>query len=361
MHPLFQPQLVNGVFGDPVLYLESRDEPRALMFDLGDVSGLPPRRLLRLSDVFVSHAHMDHFAGFDHLLRVVLGRKARLVLHGGPGFVDQVGHKLGAYTWNVVHRYGVELQIEGRELGLDGRVRIARYSSRHEFAREDVGRATIAGDVLLDEATFRVRARFVDHGIPCLSFALEEKARLKVMPERLAALGVTTGAWLRELKQAVLAGAPPATPIRMQWRDKDGEHEATRSVGELRELVLDTTAGRHIGYATDLRYTPENVETLAALMAGADPLYIESVFLHADSAHGERKNHLTARQAGHIAWRAGARSIVAFHHSPRYQGREAELAQEAKAAWQGAAKDDDHAGWDAPGCIGTFPLSQAVS
>ena len=60
MPPLFQPQLVNGVFGDPVLYLESRDEPRALMFDLGDVSALPPRRLLRLSDVFVSHAHMDH-------------------------------------------------------------------------------------------------------------------------------------------------------------------------------------------------------------------------------------------------------------------------------------------------------------
>jgi ribonuclease Z len=356
MQPLFQPRLVNGVFGDPVLYLESRDEPRALMFDLGDVSALPPRRLLRLSDVFVSHAHMDHFAGFDHLLRVVLGRKARLVLHGGPGFVEQVGHKLGAYTWNVVHRYDVELQIEVRELGLDGRVRIARYSSRREFAREDVGSCTLEGDVLLDEATFRVRARYVDHGIPCLAFALEEKARLKVMPERLAALGVTTGAWLRELKQAVLTGAPPATPIHMQWRDKDGVHETTRSVGELRELVLDTRAGRRIGYATDLRYTPHNIETLATLMAGADPLYIESVFLHADEAHGERKNHLTARQAGEIARRAGARSLVAFHHSPRYQGREGELAQEAQAAWQGLAGDDHASDADA-GCIGTFPPS----
>ncbi len=309
------------------------------MFDLGDVSALLPRRLLRLSDVFVSHAHMDHFAGFDHLLRVVLGRKAQLVLHGGPGFVDQVGHKLSAYTWNVVHRYHTELRIEVRELGLDRRVRVARYSSLHEFTREDAGGMSIEGDVLLDEATFRVRARFLDHGIPCLAYALEEKARIKVMPERLAALGVTTGAWLRELKQAVLGGAPPATPIRLQWRDKGGEHEMTRTVGELRGLVLDTAPGQRIGYATDLRYTEENVETLAALMAQADPLYIESVFLHADEAHGRRKNHLTARQAGHIARRAGAHTLVLFHHSPRYQGREAELAEEARTAWRERARE----------------------
>lgn len=335
MHPLFQPQLVNGVFGDPVLYLESRDEPRALMFDLGDVSGLLPRRLLRLSDVFVSHAHMDHFAGFDQLLRIVLGRKARLVLHGGPGFADQVGHKLRAYTWNVVHRYETELQIEARELNRDGLVRIACFSSRREFTQEDAGRVRAAGDVLLDEATFRVRARFVDHGIPCLAFALEEKARVRVMPERLAALGVTSGAWLRELKQAVLAGAPPSTPIRVHWRDKEGEHEMTRSVADLRTLVLDTSAGRRIGYATDLRFTEDNIEALCALVGQADPLFIESMFLHADQAHGERKNHLTARQAGQIARRVGARSLVPFHHSPRYQGREAELQAEATAAWMG--------------------------
>jgi ribonuclease Z len=73
------------------------------------------------------------------------------------------------------------------------------------------------------------------------------------------------------------------------------------------------------------------------LLSDIDVLYIESVFLDADAAHGERKNHLTARQAGDIARRVRAKAIVPFHHSPRYQGRGGELAAEAMAAWAGAA------------------------
>ena len=69
--------------GDPGLYVDFRDERRALLFDLGDISVLPPRKLMRLSHIFVTHTHMDHFSGFDHLLRVVLGRKAQVVLFGG--------------------------------------------------------------------------------------------------------------------------------------------------------------------------------------------------------------------------------------------------------------------------------------
>jgi ribonuclease Z len=85
MRPLTEPRLVNDAFGDPAPWVDLRDERRALLFDLGDVGALAPRQLLRLSHVFVSHTHMDHFAGFDALLRVLLGRKPRLVLTGGPG------------------------------------------------------------------------------------------------------------------------------------------------------------------------------------------------------------------------------------------------------------------------------------
>lgn len=336
MHSLFDHRLVNDAFGDPGLYVEFRDQARSLLFDLGELSALRPRHLLRVSHVFVTHTHMDHFAGFDDLLRVVLGRQDRLVVFGGPDFVAQVEHKLRAYTWNVVHRYEIELVLEVCEVMLDGRRRWARFSSRHAFAREDERTIEASGDVLHDEPTFRVRGRFVDHDIPCLSYALEEKGRVRVAPDRLAALGVTTGAWLRELKHAVLTGAAGDTPIRLQWRDRDGEHARTHTVDELRSVVLDTVPGQRVGYVTDLRYTEANVQTLVQLLAGVDLLYIESVFLDADRAHGERKNHLTARQAGEIAHRVGARAIVPFHHSPRYEGRAAELVLEAKAAWAGA-------------------------
>lgn len=336
MRQLFETTLVNDVFGDPALYVDFRDERRALLFDLGDISALPPRKLMRLTHVFVTHTHMDHFAGFDHLLRVVLGRKASLALFGGPNFIDQVEHKLRAYTWNVVHRYDVALRFDVHEIDVDGQRRHARFSSHARFAREACDAATMHDDVLHDEPTFRVRARFVDHDIPCLAYAIEEKAHLQVNKDRLAALGLGTGAWLRELKHAVLSNAPETAPIEVRWRDRAGEHARTRSVAELRDVILDVVDGRRVGYVTDLRHSQSNVVALMQLLAGVDRLFIESVFLDADVAHATHKNHLTARQAGTIARAVGAGAIVPFHFSPRYQGRADALRDEAYAAWSGA-------------------------
>jgi ribonuclease Z len=336
MRCLLEPRLVNDAFGDPGLYVDFRDERRALLFDLGDISALPPRKLLRLSHVFVTHSHMDHFSGFDHLLRVVLGRKPGLVLYGGPGFVAQVEHKLRAYTWNVVHRYEVGLVIEAREVDTDGGGRRACFSSRTGFEREASTAFGPAGDVLHEELAFRVRGCFVDHGLPCLAYAIEEKAHVSVARDRLAALGVSTGAWLADLKRAVLTAAPETTPIPMRWRDRRGEHAMTRSLGELKHLVLNVAPGRRIGYVTDLRHTESNVETLSRLLSGVDLLFIESAFLDADAGHATRKHHLTAGQAGRIARAVGARAVVPFHFSPRYGDRASELVAELRAAWRGA-------------------------
>lgn len=335
MRRLFEARLVNEAFGDPGLYVDFRDARRALLFDLGDISGLAPRKLMRLSHVFVTHAHMDHFAGFDRLLAVVLGRKANLVLFGGPGFIDQVEHKLRAYTWNVVYRYD-ELVLDVCELCTDGGGQQARFSTRTGFVRESSSSFDVEDGIVHDEATFRVRARFVDHDVPCLAYAIDEKAHVNVAKDRLDALGVATGAWLRELKHAVLTGAPDDKPIELRWHDRDGDHAMTREVGELRHLILDVVPGRRIGYATDLRYSQPNVSTLAELFADVDTLFIECVFLDEDAAHGARKNHLTAGQAGHIAHLARAKSVQPFHFSPRYEGRERELVAELNAAWHDA-------------------------
>jgi ribonuclease Z len=335
MRPLFEPAPVNDAFGDPGLYVDFRDERRALLFDLGDVAALPPRKLLRISDIFVTHAHLDHFVGFDHWLRVVLGRKERVRLYGGPGFVDQVGYKLAAYTWNVVHRYDVALQIEAHELAPDGSGRRACFSSLHRFAQEGAEPWSRDGDVVCAEDRFRVRAAFVDHDIPCLAWALEESAHVNVWKNRLAEVGLPTGPWLRQAKRALLAGSPDDTPIDVRWNDHLGAHEKTRPLGELRH-VFELVDGRRIGYVTDLRYTAANLLALEALLSGVDILFIESVFLAADGDHAARKHHLTAAQAGEIARRVGAKAVVPFHFSPRYEGRGDEVQAEVRAAWGGS-------------------------
>jgi ribonuclease Z len=339
MRTTLDPHLVDPTANEPGLVVDVRDERRALLFDVGEIRELSARLLLRVSHVFVTHTHMDHFAGFDYLLALGLGRVRRVVLWGGPRFADQVEHKLRAYTWNVVHRYEVPMTIEAHALEGDGTLTHARFESAAAFVRHDDAPTRADADApLVDEPLFSVRARVVDHEMPVLAFAIEEKAQVRVATDRIHAMGLATGAWLRTLKAAVLAGAPDATAIDLAWVDAGGAHVERRTVGELKPLVLDTVTGRRIGYVTDLRFTEANIAQLERLLADVDLLYIESVFAAAEREHALRKNHLTAPQAGEIARRLRARKVVPFHFSPRYRGGEHLLRAEVMAAWgEGAA------------------------
>jgi ribonuclease Z len=334
MRSIFDAQLLNEPFGDPGVYVDFRFERRAFLFDLGDNAVLPPRKLLRLSHVFVSHTHMDHFIGFDRLVRISVGRKADLAMFGPPGFIDRVEHRLAAYTWDRVDRYDVSLAITATEVAETGPMRSARFDTRHAFAREPLPDGCAPEGVIVDEPDFRVRCALLDHRTPCLGFAIEEKTHVNVWKNRLVEMGYKTGPWLADLKRAALEGQPDDAPVRVWWREAHGEHEETVPLGALKP-ALEFVHGQKLCYVTDVVFHEANVQRIVDLVRGADLLFIESVFLEEDVAHATQKQHLTASQAGRIACAARARSVVPFHFSPRYTDREADLRAELEMALEG--------------------------
>jgi ribonuclease Z len=307
---LVQPRPVNGPFDDPGLFVDFRFGRRALLFDLGDVSALSARELLRVSHVFVSHTHVDHFVGFDRLLRISLHRSQPLHLFGPADFAERVAAKLAAYTWNLLGETSPDFTIEASELVAGRIVRMAAFHAREAFRRKDVEPPELPESVLLEEEDFRVETTVLDHGTPCLAFALQERMRVNVWKDGLAALGLPVGPWLNTAKQAVRRSEPDNTRVTTP--------NGPMPLGGLKESAFRVAPGQRLAYVTDTAGTDENAERIVALARGADQLFIEAVFLEADRELAEANHHLTASMAGSLARRAGASRATPFHFSARY-------------------------------------------
>ena len=327
MRPLIHPSLVNGRFGDPAVYVETQFEKGAILFDLGDISSLPPRKIHRLEHVFVSHAHIDHFIGFDRLLRVLAGREMRLSLYGPKDFISQVEHKLQAYRWNLVDRYACDLIFAVTEIDASLETRTAQFRLKNAFAAEAASGGQLPGGVIVNEPSFRVSTAVLEHRTQCLAFAIEETAHVNVWKNRLEELGLPVGPWLRDLKQAVIANAPDDHPVRI---GSSGNREMP--LGSLRDAVK-IRAGQKIAYVTDVADTADNRAAIIKLVQSADLLFIEAVFAKSDAALAAERAHLTTAAAGEIAREAGVRRVEPFHFSPRYSGEEARMLAEVMAAF----------------------------
>jgi len=332
MKPVFHPALVNDVFGDPAVYVDFLFEKRALLFDLGDLRNLATRKILRIRDVFVSHAHMDHFFGFDWLLRLCLGRDIRIRLFGPAGFLGQVEAKLAGYTWNLVENYDTDFTLDVTEVLSETEARRARFRCRAGFRRENERELTLADGVLLDEENCTVRFSLLDHKIPCLAFALQEKQHVNIWKNRLDDLDLEPGSWLQTFKHAVLNGLPGDTPITAQRR---GQGETTYRLDDLAGTIAHVSAGQKIAYVTDAVYHEANAERIVRLAKDADQFFIEAVFGDELAERAAQKYHLTARQAGGLAHRARVKFPVPFHFSPIYHDRENELREEFERAFRG--------------------------
>lgn len=327
MPPVFHPVLVNPPAGDPGLFIPMLFQRRAIMMDLGDISALSSKDILKISHVFVTHTHMDHFIGFDRLLRVLLGREKEVVLYGPEGFLANLEGKLAGYTWNLVDNYLSCLKLEAVEVGKDTLIR-RQYLSLKKFAPGPLETVRQHQSMLLhDEPAFSVSGQVLDHGIPVLGFSMEEKFTINIRKDAMDRLGLCPGPWLREFKKALYDGVDPDRVIPAP-RGKSGAVSKWR-ISDLREELAIITEGHKIAYICDVGYSRSNCEKIIDLVRGADHLFIEAAFLEKERRHALQKHHLTARQAGKIAAAAGVGRYTLFHFSPRYAGEADKFYNEA--------------------------------
>ncbi len=326
--------LVNGPFQDPALYVALRWQGDALLFDLGRIDRLSPGHCLRLSYVCVSHTHMDHFMGFDQLLRLTLPRDRELTFCGPPGLIDNIRGKLAGYTWNLTASYTLALTVVERHAD---RLVHARFRASTGFAHEPLPDVVAPPDALVDADAFQIATTTLDHRIPCLAFRVGERRHLNVRADVLTARALRPGAWLAALKDAVRAGDEQ---VRITL--PNGE---SLPAGVLARDLIQDQRGQQIAYVVDTRFDPDNGRRVVELARDVDLLYAEARFLDVDRDEAEKRHHLTARQSGFLARIAGARRLEVFHFSPRYQGMAQAFHVEAQAEFRGDTRLEETETW----------------
>ncbi|MCW8963658.1 MAG: MBL fold metallo-hydrolase, partial [Gammaproteobacteria bacterium] len=311
--------LINGVFGDPLLHARFLHQQRGLLFDLGSGERLSARTAHQVTDVFISHAHLDHLSGFVSLMRSRIGEFPPCRLYGPPGLAQHVAGFLQGALWDRVGQNAPRFEV----LEFDGNTlrqfHLQATQSRSQFGEE---RAVQAG-VIHEEAGFCVRAVLLDHkGTSVVAYALEPDRQIQVRKDRLMARQLEPGPWLGELKQYVSADNFVAR-IHLP----DGSNE---SVETLAAELLIISPGKRLVYATDLADTADNRQRLVELAQHAHTLFCEAPFIEAEAEHALRNGHLTTRACAEIANAAGVGRLVPFHFSRRYQTDPQQLYDELK-------------------------------
>lgn len=311
-------RLVNDLMQDPLLYTGFDSSPDRILFDCGYMFGLSLREIQRISSVFVSHTHFDHFMGFDHMLRLSIEQDRKIEVYGPEGIISQTAGKLSGYSWNLCH--DLALNFEVFEIAPPF-IRKAILCASEAFRLGDISVSEFSG-VLKRGKGYAVSVAVLDHIIPSLAFSIKEDDMFKVNDENLALCGIKPGPWLGRLKNEYAVGCvadgyiegPDGTPV---------------SRPKLADSLFYLKKGRKVSYIVDTVFNERTSSDASALAFESDDLYCECAFLDEDAEKAGDVHHLTASQAATIALMSGSKRLYPIHLSKRYNGRFKELFCEA--------------------------------
>jgi len=322
MKPDFHHRLLNGYFEDPCLFIRIPREKRAILFDSGNINRLGQADICKITDVFVTHTHIDHFIGFDTLLRATLRRDIPLNIYGPSNILSCVEGKLKGYTWNLISEYPSVINV----FSWNSKTLLhTAFKAENGFRKETVSR-TKSDRVLLKDPMFKVSAVCLDHGTPCLAYSIEEEFHINIDKEILSRKGLTVGPWLSGFKKILREGSGNDRILNI-----DGK---SHNINQLNDIAR-ITKGQKISYATDIAMTEKNITGLIALAKDSDIFYCEAYFLEKDRERALERFHLTAGTCGLIARKAGVKTLNLMHFSPKYRDCPESVIKEAMDEFYG--------------------------
>lgn len=256
---------------------------KLMLIDCGEGAQLSLRRwhikFSRLTDVFISHLHGDHFLGLPGLL-------STLSLHDKGG------------------RVRVHIFREGAEL-LKQTLALVSHDLPFEIEYCIIDPA-LDEQIVYEDKALTVRAFRLYHSLPCVGFRFDEKPKPRHLDGELAR-------YLQiPIKQlaAIKAGADFVKP--------DG------TIIPNSHLTKPADPSDSYAYCSDTMFNPK----VAEAVKGVKTLYHEATYAGAYMVQKARqRGHSTAAQAAEIARMAGAELLILGHYSQRYEDAEQHLTE----------------------------------
>lgn len=305
--PRIKHYLVNDKYEDPGIFIEVPHTGDYILFDVGNIHRLDREIIKKITKVFVTHTHMDHFIGFDTLLRYKLGRPHTVEFFGIDPLANNLYSKLQGYTWNLVE---FEPQLIFKVKQLNGELfENFEFDIKKKFAKDFISEEKVKDDIIYEDKVYRVRFAVLDHKINVLGYSFELKDKLLLRKEKVEKLPLK-GKEVGEFKTFLENEANRPKSFKIENKEY--------SYDELFKEYAYLQKGIKISYITDVVYSKENKEKIINLVKNSDYLYCESVFTEQDREQAEKVYHLTTRQTAEIAKLANVGNLIVFHFSRRY-------------------------------------------
>ncbi|WP_297454366.1 ribonuclease Z [Persephonella sp.] len=317
--PRVKHYLINEKHEDPGIVIEIDSIGEYILFDVGNIRRLDRHLIKKINKIFITHTHMDHFIGFDNLLRNKIGKEQTVEIFGIAPLADNVYCKLQGYTWNLVE---TEPQLIFRlKQYNDGLFETFQYDIKRKFAKDFIREEKAKTDVIYENQYYRVRFAVLDHKIPVMGYSFEYKDRFLLKKEKINELPLK-GREIGEFKEFLQNQENKGKKFKIGNKEFDWEY--------LREEYGYIQKGIKISYITDVVFSEENVEKIVQLIKGSDVLYCESVFLSEDKEQARKVYHLTTDQTAYIAEKANVKKLIVFHFSRRYGNNKEKILNEIK-------------------------------